>query len=121
MKKLLKDKNYSHLDTLLDDIIKLWQTLHGLGMHDFELPDSIPKNIVQLERPPKQQVLDAHITRFTKQTTPTEELKIFIFKLCVNIIYCNTVTILLQKFSSDKGTHADITIPHSYCCRSSYL
>ena len=72
MKKLLEGKNYSCLDTLLDDVIKLRQTPHRLDIHDFELPDSIPKNIAQLERPPKQQVIDTHITRLAKHTTPTE-------------------------------------------------
>ena len=61
MKNLLEEYNYSHLDTLLDNVIKLPQTPHRLGIHDFELPDSIPKNIAQVERPPKQQVIDAHI------------------------------------------------------------
>ena len=44
VKKLLEEKSYSHLDTLLDDVIKLQQTPHRLGICDFELPDSIPKN-----------------------------------------------------------------------------
>ena len=66
VKKILEDKDYSHLDALLDDVINLRQTPSRLDIHDFELPDSIPKNIAQSERPPKQQVIDAHITRFSK-------------------------------------------------------
>ena len=66
MKKLLEDKNYSHLDTLLDDVITLRHTPSKLDIHNFELPDSIPRNIAQSERPPKQQAIDAHITRFSK-------------------------------------------------------
>ena len=63
MKKTLEDKDYSHLDALLDDVITLRQLPHRL---DIEQPDSIPKKIPQSERPPKQEVIDAHITRFNK-------------------------------------------------------
>ena len=66
MKKILEDKDYSHLDALLDDVITLRQLPHRLDIHNFEQPDSIPKNIAQSERPPKQEVIDAHITRFHK-------------------------------------------------------
>ena len=31
-------------------------------IHNFEQPDSIPKNIAKSEGPPKQEVIDAHIT-----------------------------------------------------------
>ena len=57
MKKILEDKN---------DVIQLRHTPSKLDIHNFELPDSIPKNIAQSEQPPKQQVIDAHITRFNK-------------------------------------------------------
>ena len=36
VKKLLKDKNYSHLNTLLDDEIELWQTSHRHNIHDLK-------------------------------------------------------------------------------------
>ena len=52
VKKILQDKNYSHLDTLLDDVIQLQHTPSKLDIHNFELPDSIPKNIAQSERHP---------------------------------------------------------------------
>ena len=71
MKKLLEGKDYSHLDALMDDVITLQQTPSRLDIHTFALPDTIPKNIAQSERPPKQQVIDAHITRFSKHA-PTD-------------------------------------------------
>lgn len=71
LKKLLEKKDYSHLDALLDDVIELRRTPSRLDIHNFTLPDTIPKNIAQSERPPKQQVIDAHITRFSKHA-PTE-------------------------------------------------
>ena len=66
IKKLLEDKDYSHLDTLLDDVITLRLIPSRLDIHNFEQPDNIPKNIALSQRPPKQEVIDAHITRFTK-------------------------------------------------------
>lgn len=66
LKKILEDKDYSHLNTLLDDVITLRQTPTRLDIHDFEQPDNIPKNIAKSERPPKQEVIDAHITRFNR-------------------------------------------------------
>ena len=45
-------QNYSHLDTLLNDVIQLQHTPSKLNIHNFEL-DSIPKNIAQSKRPPK--------------------------------------------------------------------
>ena len=64
--KILEDKDYSHLNTLLDDVITLRQTPTRLDIHNFEQPDNIPKNIAKSERPPKQEVIDAHITRFNR-------------------------------------------------------
>ena len=68
LKKILEDKDYSRLNTLLDDVITLRQTPTRLDIHNFEQPDSIPKNIEKSERPPKQEVTDAHITRFNRHS-----------------------------------------------------
>ena len=46
MKKALEAKNYSHLDTLLDDVIQLRHTPDTQEMHTFEKPYNIPKNTV---------------------------------------------------------------------------
>ena len=66
--KILEDKDYSHLNTLLDNVITLRQTPIRLDIHNFEQPDNIPKNIAKSERPPKQEVIDAHITRFNRHS-----------------------------------------------------
>ena len=68
VKKVLEAKTYSHLDTLLDDVIQLRHTPDTLDMHTFEKPDNIPKNIALSQRPPKQEVIDAHVTRFSKHS-----------------------------------------------------
>ena len=39
-----------------------------LDTHTFEVPNNIPRNIAIIEKPPKQQAVDAHITRFTKHS-----------------------------------------------------
>ena len=64
----VRSQEYSHLDALLDDVIQLRHTLDTLGMHTFEKPDDIPKNIALSQRPPKQEVIDAHVTRFSKHS-----------------------------------------------------
>jgi len=66
VKKVLEDKDYSYLHGLLDDVIEFRQHPDRLDAQTFEVPDNIPKNIAHTEKPPKQQVVDAHITRFTK-------------------------------------------------------
>ena len=71
VRKILEDKNYSYLDTLLDDVITLRHTPSKLEIHHFELPDTIPRNIAQTQRPPKQEAIDAHVTRFSKHA-PSE-------------------------------------------------
>ena len=68
LKKILEDKDYSHLDTLLDDVITLQQTPSRLDIHNFEQPDSILKNIVKSERPLKQEAIDAHIAQFNRHS-----------------------------------------------------
>ena len=64
--KLLEDKDYTYLHALLDDVLEVRQHPDRLDIHNFEVPDNIPKNIALIEKPPKQQAVDAHITRFTK-------------------------------------------------------
>jgi len=63
VKKLLEDKDYTYLHALLDDVIEVRQ---NPDRHTFEVPNNIPRNIALIEKPPKQQAVDAHITRFTK-------------------------------------------------------
>ena len=57
----MEDKDYSHLVTLLNDVITLWQISNRMDIHNSEQPDSIPKTLQKTERPPKQEVIDAHI------------------------------------------------------------
>jgi len=64
---LLENKDYKNLHALLDDVLEVRQHPDRLGTHNFEVPDNIPKNIALIQKPPKQQAVDAHITRFTKQ------------------------------------------------------
>ena len=68
LKKIMEDKDYSHFDTQPDDVITLQQIPSRLHIQNFEQPDSIPKNIAKSERPPKQEVIDAHITQFYRHS-----------------------------------------------------
>ena len=68
---LLESKNYSHLVTMLDDVIKL-RLSDRQDIQEYTLPDSIPKNIAPVQRPSKDDVVQAHITRFQTHTTNSQ-------------------------------------------------
>ena len=54
---------------MLDDIVQL--RLHGdkLDTMTFDKPSTLPHNIATVDKPPKEQVIAAHISRFrTKHT-----------------------------------------------------
>ena len=58
---------------MMDDVLRLRQTHSRQDLTDYQLPDTIPRNIALTERPPKQQVLDAHISRFRTRTQTDNE------------------------------------------------
>ena len=62
--KILEAKDYSHLDVLLDNVIQVRHTPDKLDMNKLEQPHHIPLS----KQPPKQEVIDAHITRFSKHS-----------------------------------------------------
>ena len=57
LKKILEDKDYSHLNTLLDDVITLRQTPTRLDIHNFEQPDNIPKTLQNQNDHPSKKYL----------------------------------------------------------------
>ena len=69
MKKILENKNYSHLNILLDDVITLWQTPSRLDIHNVLQPDSIPKNIAKSEKLPKQEVIIMYLYNVVNSIT----------------------------------------------------
>ena len=64
MKPILENKNYTHLMHMLDDIIQL--RLHGNKPDTvtFAKPSTLPHNIATIDKPPKEQVIAAHTSRF---------------------------------------------------------
>ena len=66
---LLESKSYSHLFSMMDDVIQLRISDNRHDMQEYNLPDSIPKNIASVQKPSKEDVIQAHITRFQTHTT----------------------------------------------------
>ena len=52
---------------MLQDILYL-RIHRQQDMHNYEKPDTIPKNIAAIERPPKDEVIAIHLYRFPTQT-----------------------------------------------------
>ena len=69
MKKILEDKNYSHLNILLDDVITPWQTPSRLDIHNVLQPGSTPKNIAKSEQLPKQEVIIIYLYNVVNSIT----------------------------------------------------
>ena len=67
-KLILESKIYTHLTYMLDDIVQL--RLHGdkLDTVKFDKPSTLPHNIATVDKPPKEEVIAAHITRFPTKT-----------------------------------------------------
>ena len=53
---------------MMEDVLILRQIDSRQDITDYQLPDTIPNNIALTERPPKQQAVDAHISRFKPRT-----------------------------------------------------
>ena len=66
---ILESKSYSHLFSMMDDVIQLRISDNRHDMQEYNLPDSIPKNIASVQKPSKEDVIQAHITRFQTHTT----------------------------------------------------
>ena len=54
---------------MMDDVIQLRISDNRHDMQEYNLPDSIPKNIASVQKPSKEDVIQAHITRFQTHTT----------------------------------------------------
>ena len=67
-KPILESKKYIHLTYMLDDIVEL--RLHGdkLDTMTFDKPSTLPHNIATVDKPPKEQVIAAHTSRFPTKT-----------------------------------------------------
>ena len=55
----------------MDDIIQLRLNDDRQDLQEYTLPDSIPKNIASVPKPSKEEVVQAHITRFHTSMTTT--------------------------------------------------
>ena len=68
---VLEGKNYKHLLIMMDDVIRLRLKDDRQDLQEYTLPDSIPRNIASIPKPSKEEVVQAHITRFCTGMTTT--------------------------------------------------
>ena len=61
---LLESKKYDHLLTMMGDVIQLRLQDNRQDIQEYNVPDSIPKNIASTPKPAKEDTIQAHITRF---------------------------------------------------------
>ena len=66
-KPILEDKDYTHLCHMMEDV-QLRLDEHRQELFDYDKPDCIPHNIASIERPPKQDIIVQHISRFPTQS-----------------------------------------------------
>ena len=67
-KPILEDKDYTHLCHMMEDVVQLRLDEHRQELFDYDNPDCISHNIASIERPPKQDVIAQHISRFPTQS-----------------------------------------------------
>ena len=63
-KPILEDKDYKHLTHMMEDIIQFRLHDKRHDMIEYDTPSTIPHNIATIERPPKQEVIALHTSRF---------------------------------------------------------
>ena len=63
-KPILEEKDYTHLCHIMEDVVQLRLDEHRQELFDYDKSDFIPQNIASIERPPKQEVITQHISRF---------------------------------------------------------
>ena len=62
---------------MLEDIIQLRLHGHKLDTKQFDKPSALPHNIATVDKPPKEQVIDSHISHFPKHTQQNNEHCLF--------------------------------------------
>ena len=53
---------------MMEDVIQLTLDEHRQELFYYDKPDCIPNNIASIERPPKQDVITQHISRYRTQS-----------------------------------------------------
>jgi len=66
-KPILQNKDYTHLTHMMNDILEL--RTHGKQQDalDFDRALTLPQSIATIERPPKDEIIAKHTSRFPKQ------------------------------------------------------
>ena len=64
-KPILEEKDYTYLCHIMEDVAQLRLDEHQQELFDYDKPDFMPQNIASIERPPKQEVITQHTSRFS--------------------------------------------------------
>ena len=86
---------------MMDDVIQLRISDNRHDMQEYNLPDSIPKNIASVQKPSKEDVIQAHITRFKHTQLIASQLTInsYIIQYCyIILMYLKPTYTLFMKF-----------------------
>ena len=68
VKLILESKTYTHLTYMLDDIVLLRLCGDKLDIVKVNKPRALPHNIATVDKPPKEQIIAAHTSRFPTKT-----------------------------------------------------
>ena len=70
-KPILEAKDYTHLTHMMEDVIQFRLGDKKLDIIDYDTPSTIPHNIATIERPPKEDVIAKHTSRFPSHSQNT--------------------------------------------------
>ena len=85
---------------MMDDVIQLRISDNRHDMQEYNLPDSISKNIVSIQKPSKEDVIQAHITRFKHTQLIASQLTINYTTLLYNLNVYKTYIHIVQEIQN---------------------
>ena len=70
---ILEPKDYTHLTHMMEDVIQFRLDDKTHDMIDYNTPSTIPCNIATIERPPKEDIVSRHKSRFPSHSQQTTQ------------------------------------------------
>ena len=68
-KPILEDKQYAHLTHMLDNIVQLRILGDRLDTVTYDKPHTLPHNIATADKPPKEEIIATHQSRFPHRSS----------------------------------------------------
>ena len=72
-KPILEAKDYTHLTHIMEDVIQFRLDDKTHDMIDYDTPSTIPCNIATIDRPPKEDIILRHKSRFPSHSQQTTQ------------------------------------------------